>query len=107
MPGAITLTGLSANDPIPGAFLINIGDWMARWTNDRFASTMHRAYNRGGRERYSAPYFAIPDFDAVIECLPGCHGPGNPPRYAPQHVGTSITKRFTTNWDKDSLGKNS
>lgn len=91
--------------PIPGTFLINIGDWMARWTNDRFASTMHRAYNRTGRERYSAPYFAIPDFDALIECLPSCQGPGNPPRYPPRHVGASITKRFTTNWDKNSLGK--
>lgn len=87
--------------PIPGTFLINIGDWMARWTNNRFASTMHRAYNRTGRERYSAPYFAIPDFDAVIECLPSCHGPGNPPKYAPQHVGESVSRRFSTNWTKD------
>ena len=87
--------------PIPGTFLINIGDWMARWTNDRFASTMHRAYNRKGRERYSAPYFAIPDYDAVVECLPTCHGPGNPPKYPSQHVGDSIKKRFSSNWNED------
>ncbi len=84
--------------PIPGAYLINIGDWMARWTNYRFASTMHRAYNRRGLERYSTPYFAIPDFEAIVECLPTCHGPGNPPKYLPQKVGDSVRKRFSSNW---------
>jgi len=87
--------------PVPGTFLINIGDWMARWTNDRFASTMHRAYNRKGKERYSAPYFAIPDYDAVVECLTTCTGPGNPPKYPPQKVGDSIKKRFSSNWTPD------
>ncbi len=84
--------------PLEGTYLINIGDWMARWTNDRFASTMHRAYNRRGLERYSTPYFAIPDYEAVVECLPTCHGPGNPPKYPPQKVGDSVRKRFSSNW---------
>lgn len=84
--------------PIPGTFLINIGNVMARWTNDRFASTMHRVYNHTGRERYSAPFFAIPDFDAVVECLPNCVAPTEEPKFAPMHVGHSLQKRFSSNW---------
>ncbi|MGE3934655.1 MAG: isopenicillin N synthase family dioxygenase [Rhodospirillaceae bacterium] len=68
-------------DPIPGAFLVNLGDLMARWTNDRYRSTMHRVVNVSGRERYSAAFFMIGDPDTVIECLPGCRAPGEPARY--------------------------
>lgn len=81
--------------PVEGSVVINIGDYMARWTNDRYRSTRHRVVNRTGAERYSIPYFAIPDYDAVIECLPTCQGPGNPPKYPPLDVGPAIQRKFS------------
>ena len=84
--------------PICGSRAFNIGLYMARWTNDRFRSTMHRVVNRTGAERYSIPYFAIPDFDAVFECLPTCVGPDSPVKYEPLHIGRSIQRKFSSDY---------
>lgn len=53
--------------------------------------------NRSGRERFSVPFFAIPDFDAVVECLPSCRGPGN----SPSPVGAFMQHSNATDWNKD------
>ena len=81
--------------PVAGSFVINIGDYMARWTNDRYRSTLHRVVNRTGVERFSIPYFAIPDYDAMIECLSTCQEPDNPPKYEPLQVGPAIQRKFS------------
>ena len=79
---------------IPGTFIVNIGDLMACWSNDRFTSTAHRVLNRSGRDRYSIPMFYNPDFDTVVECLPTCSDESNPPRYQPTHYGDYITRIY-------------
>jgi isopenicillin N synthase-like dioxygenase len=68
---------------IPGTFLINLGNIMRRWSNDRFLSTPHGVVNESGTDRFSIAYFHSPNPDCVIECLPTCTGPDNPPRYPP------------------------
>ncbi len=50
--------------PVKGAYVINIGNVMMRWTNGRFVSTPHRVVNRALKPRYSIPFFANSDFDA-------------------------------------------
>jgi isopenicillin N synthase-like dioxygenase len=80
--------------PIPGTFVINIGDQLARWTNDTFAATYHRVINTSGRERYSVPFFFDPNFDALIECLPTCQNPDSPPKYGPILAGQHLLNRF-------------
>ncbi len=53
--------------PLPGTLVCNIGDLLQRWSNDRFASTLHRVINRSGRARYSIPIFFDPNTDTVID----------------------------------------
>lgn len=82
-----------------GTFVCNIGDLMQRWTNDRWISTMHRVVNPSreaarGNRRLSIPFFFQPNYDAVIECLPGCCGPDNPPRYEPVTSGHHRLTKF-------------
>jgi isopenicillin N synthase-like dioxygenase len=80
--------------PLPSSFVVNIGDLMARWTNDVFVSTPHRVVNTSGRERYSIAYFFDPYIDAVIEAIPSCIPAGTPARYPRTTCGEHILGRF-------------
>ena len=53
--------------PIPGTLVCNIGDLLARWSNKRFASTIHRVINRTSHPRYSIPVFFDPHTDTIID----------------------------------------
>lgn len=53
--------------PIEGTLVINVGDLLARWSNDRFRSTLHRVINRSGQERYSIATFYDPTYAAVVD----------------------------------------
>ncbi len=53
--------------PIAGTLVCNIGDLLARWSNNRFASTLHRVVNRSDNARYSIPVFFDPHTDTIID----------------------------------------
>lgn len=74
--------------PEPGTYVINIGDIMQIWTNDRWVSTMHRVVNPPAEvadtsRRHSIVFFHQPNYDALIDTLPSCYGPEHPKRYEP------------------------
>jgi isopenicillin N synthase-like dioxygenase len=77
---------------IEEGFIINIGDLLMRWTNDKWVSTIHRVVNppeevRRHVDRMSIAYFFVPDHDVEVRCLESCMDTKNPPRYPPTTAG--------------------
>jgi isopenicillin N synthase-like dioxygenase len=79
---------------IPGSFVVNVGDLMQRWTNDKYVATMHRVMNRTTHHRYSAAFFMDPDYHVEVNCLPTSTDDGNPAKYTPIIVGDYMNQRF-------------
>lgn len=98
---------------IHGTFVVNIGDFLERISNDQFVSTVHRVRNATGKERYSMPFFFGFNMDANIgvskagtdhdppletlfyvvltelsteQVLPSCTSPENPAKYPPRNL---------------------
>ncbi len=77
----------------PGSFVVNLGDAMARWTNDQWRSTMHRVVPTQDR-RQSIAFFHNANWDASIECLASCLPQGESPRYEPIKAGPHLMQKF-------------
>lgn len=73
--------------PVPGTFVINLGDLMQRWSNDLFLSRPHRVVNLTRDHRYSLVQFFGVDHDVAMDAFPSCKGPGNPAKYPPISCG--------------------
>jgi isopenicillin N synthase-like dioxygenase len=83
---------------IEGTFLVNLGNIMKRWSNDRFLSTPHGVVNDSGRDRYSIAFFYSPNVDARIEVLPSCTSATNPARYEPAIYGALVKAFYSANY---------
>jgi len=68
---------------IPGTLVVNTGEMLAHYSNDRFVPTPHRVLNRSPHTRHAMPFFYGPNRHKVISCVPTCVSEGNPPRYNP------------------------
>jgi isopenicillin N synthase-like dioxygenase len=84
--------------PLPGALLINFGDLMARWTNERWRSTLHRVkppiVDGTIRRRRSAAFFLDGNHDALISALPGVVQEGRAPLHEPITVAEHIAAKL-------------
>ena len=83
---------------VPGSYVINIGDAMQYWTNDRWISTVHRVVNPPrdqslGSRRQSIVFFHTPNDDTLISCLESCCSAENPAKYEPVYAGEHLRRK--------------
>ena len=86
--------------PIANTPLVLLGNLVARWTNDQCPATQHRVslptVTHASQERYSFGFFAAPDDDAEVICLPSCIPPGEVPKYPPIRTQDYYEQLFQT-----------
>ena len=94
---------------VSDGIVLNIGDLMAGWTNDRWRSGLHRVVNpprdlHGSTRRLSLVYFVNPNYDAMVECLPTCRDASHPALYAPITAGEHRLQKILTATSNQPVG---
>jgi isopenicillin N synthase-like dioxygenase len=74
-------------EPLPGAIVVNTGDMMQVWSNDRYQAALHRVVPRTDTARYSLPYFFNPSYATDYSPLPGSIRLGDAAHYRPINWG--------------------
>jgi isopenicillin N synthase-like dioxygenase len=107
-PGVLQIADREGNwrdaTPVAGSFVVNVGDLMARWTNGRWRSTLHRVINpprelTGSTRRLSIVAFTGPNEDTLVSALPSCVGPGYPSPLPPVRAGDYVWAKLTASMD--------
>ncbi|PTB69982.1 Clavaminate synthase-like protein [Trichoderma citrinoviride] len=92
--------------PIPGCAIINVGDLLSRWFNDKLISTEHRVVEPEPKPdangnipdivpaRYAIAWFGHPNRDALVDPIDACCTPENPKKYAPVYAGQHVVERL-------------
>ncbi|KAJ6057879.1 hypothetical protein N7460_001153 [Penicillium canescens] len=86
--------------PVPGAYVVNLGNLFMRMANDKYKSNTHRVINKSGRERYSIPFFFSGNPDYICECLPNCREEGEPAKYGPITVQDMVTASYRESYGR-------
>ncbi|KAL4816946.1 hypothetical protein BDW67DRAFT_190650 [Aspergillus spinulosporus] len=97
-----------AAPPIPGTLVVNIGDCLATWSNNRSKSTIHRVVNLTGEERYSIPFFFGVDYNTMISVLGDTGSGENPPCRKPFTAGEYVLQKLSNayiGYDGEHAGK--
>lgn len=89
--------------PIPGAFVVNVGDMCQVLTNGRYKAPLHRVLASGPEPRYSAAFFFSPAHEAEVAPLPSCIDEAHPALYRPIKWGYFRARRYAG--DQEDLGK--
>ena len=96
---------------IDNTFIVNIGDLLMRWTNDRWVSTPHRVsipqlHERSKSARMSIGYFTRPNYDTPISCIDTCMNADIPRKYATTTVKEYNDERFSLGAGKSETRNN-
>lgn len=83
---------------LPDQVVVNVGDMLARLTNDVLKSTIHRVVNPPrellSTSRYSIPFFMHPRSEMDLTCLPSCVSAENPKQYSDMTAGAFLEERL-------------
>lgn len=80
-------------EPRSDALVVNIGDIVQVWSNDRYRAVLHRVLSNAKAERFSAPFFFNPAYSAEYAPLPSTVDAQHPPRYRPIQWGEFRARR--------------
>ncbi|XP_072986511.1 protein LATERAL BRANCHING OXIDOREDUCTASE 1-like [Typha latifolia] len=86
--------------PIPNSFIINVGDIIQVWSNDRYESAEHRVSVNSERERFSIPYFFNPASNVMVKPLEELVDDERPARYEEYNWGNFFKTRKDSNFKK-------
>lgn len=82
----------------PSTVMVNVGDLLRRWTNNRWTSALHRVANPTGDAarlgRISLAFFQKPNFHATLAAVPSCVDAANPPHYPAMPAGEYMRHRM-------------
>ena len=77
-----------------GSLIVQLGDMLARWTNDYYRSTPHRVVASFDADRFSIPFFVNPDPSTVVSTIGSCVTAERPERYEPVTAGEFLVSRI-------------
>jgi isopenicillin N synthase-like dioxygenase len=84
---------------VPNTFVVNTGEMLGRYSNDRYTATPHRVINDNNSLRHAIPFFYGPGLEAIIAPVPTCVSAGNPAKYEPLLYADHRRKLNLTNFD--------
>jgi isopenicillin N synthase-like dioxygenase len=80
-------------EPLRDALVVNIGDIVQVWSNDRYRAAIHRVVASSDRSRFSAPFFLNPAYETRYAPLPTTVDARRLARYRPIEWGEFRTRR--------------
>src|SRR5665213_1671302 len=84
---------------VPNTFVVNTGEMLGRYSNDRYIATPHRVINDNNTLRHAIPFFFGPGLEAIIQPVPTCVSADNPAKYEPLLYADHRRKLNLTNFD--------